>query len=132
MSKTINCVLIAAMIGGAVFTYDTKMKAEAAARKVIDLRDRIAREQTGVSMAKAEWSVLTQPTRLERLAGLYRSQLGLNYTDVAQIGTIDDVPVGTAGTGPATAARAGALAGGKSIAGLIAGKGATPDKGGRQ
>src|SRR5437868_2089088 len=114
MSKTINCVLIAAMIGGAVFTYDTKMKAEAAARKVIDLRDRIAKTQTGVSMAKAEWSVLTQPARLERLAGLYKSQLGLTYTDVNQIGTIDDVPARPAGADPTGGAKAAAAPGGKS------------------
>jgi len=132
MSKTINCVLIAAMIGGAVFTYDTKLKAEAAAKRVIDLRDRLAKEQTGVSMAKAEWSVLTQPARLERLAGLYKSQLGLNYTDVSQIGTVDDVPVRATVADIVGSAKAGASAGGKSIAGLISGGGATPDKGARQ
>lgn len=118
MSKIVNGLLIVAMIGGAAFTYDAKHRAEAAARKIIELREKIAKEQTALSLAKAEWSVLVQPARLERLVDANRAQLGLAPIDQAQFAAVEDIPAR-----PPAAVPAGA-AGSKSIAGVIAGAGA--------
>jgi cell division protein FtsL len=92
MGRFIPPILIILMIAGAVMTYDTKHKAEKAAEHVRTLRTEIDAEKAAMRMLRAEWSVLTQPSRLQALAEKYKDELGLETANTGQFVTLEDVP----------------------------------------
>jgi hypothetical protein len=99
MGRFIPPILIVLMIAGAVMTYDTKHKAEKAAETVRSLRSEIDAEKAALRMLRAEWSVLTQPARLQALTEKFRAELGLETASTDQFVTMDEVPTRPADRG---------------------------------
>ena len=93
MFRTSDIVLIAVMVSAAAMTYKIKSEAEAQQTQVHRLQAQIHTEEDTIDLLKADWSLLTQPARLQKLAELYKSQLNLEPTDARQIVTLDDIPV---------------------------------------
>ena len=92
MLRTINILLVIAMLVGAGVVYDLKYEAERATSKVAKITRKIEAERDAIATLKAEWSLLNQPRRLQDLAERYHSYLELDPLDPTQIGTIDDIP----------------------------------------
>jgi hypothetical protein len=61
-------VLIAVMVAAAAFTYKTKHEAEDRLAQVRKIESDIKYEQDTTDLLKADWSMLTQPSRLQKLA----------------------------------------------------------------
>ncbi|MBN9245131.1 MAG: hypothetical protein J0I98_20325 [Mesorhizobium sp.] len=93
MFRTSDIVLIAVMVSAAAMTYKIKSDAETQQMQVHRLQAQIRTEGDTIDLLRADWSLLTQPARLQRLAELYKAQLGLEPTDARQIVTLDAVPV---------------------------------------
>ncbi|AZO12206.1 MULTISPECIES: hypothetical protein [unclassified Mesorhizobium] len=93
MFRTSDIVLIAVMVSAAALTYKTKREAEEQLASVQKLQAQIRYEEDTIDLLKADWSLLTQPARLQKLAETYKSQLGLEPVSARQIGGLDDVPV---------------------------------------
>ena len=85
-------VLIAVMVCAAGFTYMTKHDAEAELSKLRKLEAAIRFEEETIDVLKADWSLLTQPARLQKLADTYRDQLHLVPLEAHQIGGIEELP----------------------------------------
>jgi hypothetical protein len=85
-------VLIAVMVSAAAFTYTTKHAAEAELSKVRQLEAAIRFEEETTVVLKADWSLLTQPSRLQKLAEIYHSQLQLAPVEAHQIGDFSELP----------------------------------------
>lgn len=83
--RTTDVVLIAVMLSAAAFTYKTKHDAEAMMRRVSELETGIQLEKDAIDVLKADWSLLTQPGRLETLTEIYKDELGLAVLDPRQI-----------------------------------------------
>ena len=92
MFRTTDMVLIAVMVSAAAFTYTTKHGAEAELSKVRKLEAAIRFEEETIDVLKADWSLLTQPARLQKLAEAYRDELHLVPVEAHQIGDIDELP----------------------------------------
>ncbi len=92
MTRTVNILLVALMVLSAAAVYDMKYEAELAAEKVKKVERDIDRERETLSLLKAEWSVLTQPARLEDLADRHAEILKLEPMTANHIGTLADVP----------------------------------------
>jgi hypothetical protein len=92
MFRTTDMILIAAMVAAAGFTYTTKHGAEAELSKVRRLEAGIRLEQETIDVLKADWSLLTQPSRLQRLAVNYQSELNLMQIESHQIAGFEDLP----------------------------------------
>ncbi|MCC6982439.1 MAG: hypothetical protein IT535_04135 [Bauldia sp.] len=118
MSRFLNAGLIVAMIGGAGLTYNSKHEVEGASAAVADLRVELAQEKDALSLLKAEWSVLTQPARLQELVTLYAAELGLEPFAPAQLVAIDDIPIRPVVFGPSGTTTAMS---GRSIDSIITG-----------
>ena len=88
-----NFVLLAAMIVGAGVTYDMKHKAEVAADQVARLQAEIAKEKDALALLRAEWSLLTQPSRLQDVVEKYATHFQLQPFSPKQIATIDEIPL---------------------------------------
>jgi hypothetical protein len=93
MGRIINLILLAAMIVGVALTYDMKLKAEVAAERVAALQADIARQKDQIVLLKAEWSMLTQPSRLQATIEKYADQFQLQAFSPDQIGSVDEIPL---------------------------------------
>lgn len=85
-------VLIAVMVCAAGFTYITKHNAEAELSKVRRLEAAIRFEEETIDVLKADWSLLTQPARLQKLAEAYGDELHLVPVEAHQIAKIEELP----------------------------------------
>lgn len=92
MFRTTDIVLIAVMVSAAAFTYQTKHEAESWLSQVRKLEREINYEKDTIDLLKADWSLLTQPARLQRLTEIYKDQLKLEPVSAQQIVGLDDLP----------------------------------------
>lgn len=92
MFRTSDIVLIAVMVSAAAFTYKTKHEAEDRLAAVRKIEQQIRFEEDSIDLLKADWSLLTQPSRLQKLAETFQSELQLQPTGAHQIVGLDDLP----------------------------------------
>ncbi|PDQ19399.1 hypothetical protein CN311_19650 [Mesorhizobium sanjuanii] len=92
MFRTSDIVLIAVMVSAAALTYKTKREAEEQLAAVHKIQAQIRYEEDTIDLLKADWSLLTQPARLQKLTEIYKSQLGLEPVNARQIVGLDDLP----------------------------------------
>lgn len=100
MARILAILLVAAMLGGAIFTYDNKHRAELAGERVAMLRGQLNEEKSAISLLRAEWSVLTQPSRLQMLSERFKTELGLAPAEVSQMVSISEIPIRPPATAP--------------------------------
>ncbi len=93
MGRVIDLLLLVAMIVGAVITYDMKHKAEIAADRVARLEANIASERDKIRLLNAEWSMLTQPARLQAVVDKYADYFQLQPFSPDQVAAIDEIPL---------------------------------------
>ncbi|MCO5163156.1 MAG: hypothetical protein M9939_18640 [Mesorhizobium sp.] len=92
MFRTTDIVLIAVMVAGAAFTYNTKHQVEGQLADVRKIEAAIRFEQDSLTILKADWSLLTQPSRLQKLTEIYQEELQLAPLDARQIVGVDELP----------------------------------------
>lgn len=92
MFRTTDTVLIAVMVAAAALTYKTKHDAEGLLRDVRKLERSIRYEEDTITILKADWSLLTQPGRLQALSETYQEQLQLVPSDPRRIVGLDAIP----------------------------------------
>lgn len=92
MLRTIDIIMIGLLLGGAAFTFKIKQDSEAAIERVAELESRIKAEQDAIDVLKADWSLLTDPKRLQALVQRYNAELHLAPIDSRNIGTIAEIP----------------------------------------
>jgi hypothetical protein len=90
--RTSDILLIAVMVSAAAFTYKTKHEAEDRLAELHKLERQIRYEEDTIDILKADWSLLTQPSRLQKLTEIYRSELSLQPVDARQIVGLDELP----------------------------------------
>lgn len=93
MSRIVNVVLLVAVIVVAVITYGMKHQAEIAAEKVAKLNRQIASEKQSSALLKAEWSMLTQPARLQTVVERYADHFKLAPFSADQLATIEEIEI---------------------------------------
>lgn len=86
--RTRDVVMIAVMLSAAAFTYKTKHDAEAMRDRIHSLESQIQAEKDAIDVLKADWSLLTQPGRLQKLTETYQEELGLQLAQPKQIITM--------------------------------------------
>ncbi|RCS25476.1 hypothetical protein DUT91_01330 [Phyllobacterium salinisoli] len=92
MLRTFDIILITIMLAAATVTYKIKYDAEKQMADVRTLQRKINFEKDTITLLKADWSLLTQPNRLQKLVDVYQSELDLKPIDAHQIGSIEDIP----------------------------------------
>ena len=110
MFRTTDIVLIAVMVSAAAFTYKTKHEAEEQFAAVRKIESQIRFEEDSMDLLKADWSLLTQPSRLQRLAEIYQSQLELQPVEAHQILGLDELPSRPVGIEDFSTQRLGGMA----------------------
>jgi hypothetical protein len=90
--RTSDIVLIAAMVAAAAFTYKTKHEAEDRQASLRKIEQQIRFEEDSMDLLKADWSLLTQPSRLQKLSQTFQVELGLQPLEARQIVGLDELP----------------------------------------
>ncbi|WP_421722836.1 cell division protein FtsL [Bauldia sp.] len=93
MGRIFSVLLLGIMIAGAIVTYNLKHEAEETANKVARLHANVAREREAIALLKAEWSLLTQPSRLQTLIAKYDDHFRLQPFSAEQVATLDEIPL---------------------------------------
>ncbi|MBS9720928.1 hypothetical protein JYU29_09545 [Tianweitania sp. BSSL-BM11] len=92
MFRATDMVMIGLMVAAAAFTYKTKHEAENQFDLLAKTESQIRYEEDTISILKADWSLLTQPARLQRLTETYATELDLLPVEPQQIVTLDAIP----------------------------------------
>jgi cell division protein FtsL len=89
MLRGLNLLAVGGLVAAAVVVYDVKYSATYEAQKVARLNNEIGLERETIAALKAEWSVLSAPDRIQRLASKY---LGMKPLPVSHIGGFASLP----------------------------------------
>lgn len=92
MLRTIDIIMILVMVSAAAVTYRIKAGSEEQLRQVRKLERQIALEEDAIDLLKADWSLLTQPSRVQRLVDAHKEALDLQATDSTQVTGLESVP----------------------------------------
>jgi hypothetical protein len=93
MLRSFDLVLIGVMTAAAVVTYTIKHRADDKLQEVRRLETEIRLEKDTIELLKADWALLTQPNRLERLTQAYQSELQLVPTAPTQLAMPIELPM---------------------------------------
>lgn len=93
MLKTFDFILIGVMTATATVTYSIKHRAELKLEEVKRLESEIKLEKDTIDLLRADWALLTQPNRLEKLIKTYDSELKLAPTDSTQLVQSVELPM---------------------------------------
>ena len=93
MLRSFDLVMIGAMTATAVVTYGIKHTAELKLENVRKIEQEIRLERDTIELLKADWALLTQPNRLERLVGVYGPDLKLVPTEPTQLARPKELPM---------------------------------------
>ena len=93
MFRASDMVLIAVMVSAAAFTYKTKQDAENLADSVRKLEASIRYEEDSIDLLKADWSLLIQPGRVQKLVERYQADLPLQPVETHKYARFDELPM---------------------------------------
>lgn len=93
MIRTFDLLLIGAMAAAATVTYQIKHHTDNKLEEVRRLEAEIKLEKDTIDLLKADWALLTQPNRLERLLKVYGTELQLEPTLPEQLARPVELPM---------------------------------------
>jgi hypothetical protein len=93
MLRTFDIVLIVVMTAAATVTYTIKHQAENKLEDVRKLEGEIKLEEDTIDLLRADWALLTQPNRLEKLVTVYQQDLQLAPTASTQLARPEELPM---------------------------------------
>lgn len=88
MLRFVNVCLVLGLVALAYGIYQVKYEARALDERIAALNGEIEEERDALAVARAEWSLLNRPERIERLAKKY---LDLAPVQPAQLVILDEV-----------------------------------------
>ncbi|MCR6499954.1 hypothetical protein MUO32_12975 [Shinella sp. CPCC 101442] len=93
MFRTLDVVMIAVMTAAATVTYSLKHQAENKLEEVRKLDAEIKLEEDTIDLLKADWALLSQPNRLNRLVKTFEADLKLVPTESTQLAQPNELPM---------------------------------------
>lgn len=93
MLRSFDIVLILIMTAAATATYTIKHRTENKLEEVSKLDAEIKLEEDTIDLLRADWALLTQPYRLDRLVKLYEADLQLKPTESTQLARPSELPM---------------------------------------
>jgi hypothetical protein len=90
--RTSDIIMLTVIVASAAFTYKVKHEADGRLYEIRKLEAQIRFEEDTIDVLKADWSALTQPSRLQKLAQIYDAALGLKPVEATQFANAGDLP----------------------------------------
>jgi hypothetical protein len=93
MIRTLNIILALTSMIALVAVYGQKHMAEITASEVRGLENAIAKQQSDLSILRADWAYLNQPTHIQPIIDRHNDVLGLQIAQATQFGSFADLPM---------------------------------------
>ena len=93
MFRTLDIILVVVMTAVAAITYTLKHQAELKLEEVRRIEAEIKLERDTIDLLKADWALLTQPARLQKLIQTYQQELQLTPTASTQLVQPSELPM---------------------------------------
>lgn len=93
MLRTTDIILVVVMTAAATVTYSIKHRAELKLAEVRKIESEIRLEKDTIDLLKADWALLAQPNRLQRLIDNYNAELQLVPTASTQLAQPSELPM---------------------------------------
>jgi hypothetical protein len=93
MFRTLDIILVVVMTAVAAVTYTIKHQAELKLEEVHKIEAEIKLERDTIDLLRADWALLTQPSRLTRLIDTYKTELQLAPTESTQLVQPSELPM---------------------------------------
>lgn len=93
MFKTANFLFVGLVLMVATATYVVKYGSEIEYNNIARLEREIQTEKEAIDILKANWSLLTSPSRIQMLSERYNEELRLDIIRSNQVITIDEIPL---------------------------------------
>jgi hypothetical protein len=93
MIRWLQVASVLAVTASAAFVFQVKYRSEAVAERVAGLQRAVDEEREAISLLKAEWSYLIQPSRVQDLIERHQGRFELVPVSPEQIGTFADLPM---------------------------------------
>lgn len=93
MLRTFDIILVVVMTGAATVTYSIKHRAELKLEEVRKIEAEIRLEKDTIDLLKADWALLSQPNRLQKLIDAYSTDLALVPTASTQLARPNELPM---------------------------------------
>jgi hypothetical protein len=90
--RTLDLLMIAMLVGMVAWTFKIKHDSQVALDRVSELEALVTAKKIEIDLLKSDWSLLTNPARLEQMAERYGSELGLKPIDPSQLTNLDLLP----------------------------------------
>jgi hypothetical protein len=91
MFRTTDVILVGVMVAAAGLTFKVKYDAELKREEIRRLQAEIQTEADTIDVLKADFSVLTQPARLQKLVDAYNEELQLQTVEPDQVSSMDRI-----------------------------------------
>ena len=89
MLRLLHCLMVMGLIASAGYVYDIKYRATREAQQVQKLRNEIRAEKDRIATARAEWSKLASPDRIQELATRH---LKMKPVEAKRFGSVSTLP----------------------------------------
>lgn len=89
----LNIILAIVAVIAVVAVYSQKHVAELTADEIVRIERAMARQQADLSILKADWAYLNQPTHIQPIVDRHNEVLDLQVAKVAQFGNFADLPM---------------------------------------
>ena len=93
MFRTLDIILVVVMTVAAAVTYTIKHQAELKLEEVRKIEAEIKLEHDTIDLLRADWALLTQPSRLSKLIETYKDELQLVPTESTQLVQPSELPM---------------------------------------
>ena len=94
MIRAAQIACLVSSVAAATFVFQVKYRAEHTAERVADLQRQVDGEKERISLLKAEWSLLIQPSRVQEVAERHQERLELAPVVPAQmVASFADLPI---------------------------------------
>jgi len=90
MLRLIHCLMVMGLIASAGYVYDIKYRATGEAQQAQKLRNEIRAEKDRIAAARADWSKLSSPERIQDLAARH---LKMKSIEPSRFGNISTLPL---------------------------------------
>lgn len=89
----LNIILGIVAVIAVVAVYSQKHMAELTAEEIGRIEAVIAKQQADLSILKADWAYLNQPTHIQPIIDRHNDVLNLQVAEVEQFGSFSDLPM---------------------------------------
>ena len=93
MIRVVNIILVCSSIAMLIGVYAYKFSAEDVAAQKVDMQRQIERQQSDLSLLKADWAFLNQPANVAPVVTRHIAELNLQTLSQDQFGTFTDLPM---------------------------------------